>query len=323
MLDMQQAALDAFEKWYQSLEYVPQNDGPAKGTVASALVLLERLRNDYTLDIEQHVSDAGTQVKGAGGSAVKNILARFGEVRNYTSEGGRTNRGARRAMELLLATLETLKLDSLSDQERQEILGEMQQFLVDRIRDYFGRQRLSIAYDPTRSTWQFFYELLQHAKIQHKDGAVAQYLVGAKLDLRFPDVGVENQSSTTADDQTERSGDFTIEDTVFHVTVAPMSPLFDKCKRNLDNGYRAYVLTPHDKVEGARQQAEQVAPGQITVAAIESFVAQNIEEISTFSNYKLSTGLHALLAKYNERTELVEVDKSVLIEIPHNLEGWG
>jgi hypothetical protein len=150
-------------------------------------------------------------------------------------------------------------------------------------------------------------------------GAVAQYLIGAKLQLRFPELKVSNDSFSTADDQLGRKGDFLIGDTAFHVTVAPMQAVYDKCKSNLDAGYRVYLLVPEDKVVGARQNAEVVAAGKISVEAIESFVGQNIEELSTFAQKKLLVRLLKLLQTYNERVDAAEADKSMLIEIPGNL----
>jgi len=152
-----------------------------------------------------------------------------------------------------------------------------------------------------------------------KLGAVAQYLVGAKLQLRFPNIDVSNDSYSTADDQLGRQGDFLIGDTAFHVTVAPMPAVYDKCKSNLDGGYRVYLLVPEDKVVGARQNAELAAAGKIAVEAIESFVGQNVEELSAFSQKMLLTEFQKLLEICNKRVDAAESDKSMMIEIPANL----
>jgi hypothetical protein len=84
-------------------------------------------------------------------------------------------------------------------------------------------------------------------------------------------------------------------------------------------GYSAYLLVP-DRVQiGARQYAESFLPGRITVQSIESFVAQNLEEISAFSKGRLVSGFRRLLETYNARVDQVESDKSMLIDIPRNL----
>jgi hypothetical protein len=59
--------------------------------------------------------------------------------------------------------------------------------------------------------------------------------------------------------------------------------------------------------------------GKIAVESIESFVSQNIEEISVFSKSQLTSGFRNLIKTYNERVDASEIDKSFLIEIPDNL----
>jgi len=81
---------------------------------------------------------------------------------------------------------------------------------------------------------------------------VAQHLVGAKLEFRFPELAIGNESYSTADRQLGRPGDFLIGDVAFHVTVAPMPQLFDKCVVNVKEGYRPLLLVPDRTLSGAR-----------------------------------------------------------------------
>ena len=59
---------------------------------------------------------------------------------------------------------------------------------------------------------------------------------------------------------------------------------------------------------------------RIDVASIESFVADNIGELSNFSADQLAHGFLRLLEEYNRRVDLAELDKSLMIEIPANLQ---
>lgn len=72
--------LTPFEDWYHSLKTIPQNNGPAKGTIAASLLVLESLKNNYTLDINHHTAESGTQIKGASGQAIKALLEKLGEI---------------------------------------------------------------------------------------------------------------------------------------------------------------------------------------------------------------------------------------------------
>lgn len=316
-MSAQQKALEAFETWFNGLKHYPKKgDGPARGSIAAALVVLERLKTKFSLRLDDHRAEGKGQMKGVSPGAVKKILARHGESRNFLKEGGRTNRGAPRDVEKMLAALRLLKNEP--PKSRNEILDLLQVFLVEKIRDYHLRQRLKIKYRSQTTTWQAVHDLLALARESRKDAAVAQYLVGAKLQLKFPESNVRNESFSTADDPRKLAGDFQIGDTVFHVTVTPSQGVYEKSKSNLDTGLKVYLLVPDRSLTGARQNADLASPGQIAVESIESFVSQNLEELAGFSKER-ARQMRQLLDTYNDRVSQVETDKSLLIEIPKNL----
>jgi hypothetical protein len=312
-------ALAIFAAWYAGLR---QYGGgfPARGTIAGALVVLEQLKANDDLSIETYTARGGAQIVGASGAAVASILARFGETRPFLSEGGRTNRGLRGDIAAMLAALRTAGLDALDPAERAAVIEGLQRYLVERVRDYHNRQRLRISYAPAKTTWQFVRDLLTAARDAGKEGQVAQYLVGAKLALRFPRERIDNFSYSTADQQLGRPGDFALGGTAFHVTVSPLTAVYERCRRNLAAGYGVYLLVPEHSVVGAKQNAEATAPGRIAVEAIESFVAQNLDELATFGQDERAAQLRLLIETYNRRVDAVERDKSLLIELPPNLE---
>jgi Domain of unknown function (DUF4928) len=312
--------LEAMQEWYEALPR-PKNAGgmPAKGSLAVGLVLLERLKSSFELDLSSHLAPGGAQIQGVSGAAVRKILKRFGETRRFVGEGGRTNRGTPTIAGNLLQAIDSAGLSELSEEERAEVLEELQRFLVGKVQEFHSRERLKPGFDPARSTRQFISDLLALADETGRRGPVAQYLVGAKLQLRFPDIEIRNESYSAADDPSGSTGDFVVGDTTFHVTVAPMPGHFEKSERNLQDGHKVYILVPDEFVIGARQNAELTAEGRIAVESIESFVSQNIEEISNFSKNEVAQGLLALLEKYNDRIDAIEVDKSMMVEIPPNL----
>ncbi len=211
-------------------------------------------------------------------------------------------------------------LESYDKDTRNGILQRMQLFLVERVRDYHNRQKLKLTFNPALTTWHIVNNLLALASSEGKAGFVAQHLVGAKLQLRFKDIAISNESASTADMQTNRPGDFLIGTTSFHITVAPMPPVFDKCKHNISQGLKPFLLVPDNKLIGARQNAEQIIEQQIAVESIESFVSQNIDEISVFNKDNLILNIKELISIYNTRVDEVETDKSLMIELPSNLQ---
>jgi hypothetical protein len=261
----------------------------------------------------------GAQIQGASGAAVRRILEEFGETRPFAGEGGRTNRGSPRIAADLLDAIREADIADVNAEERVHVLTAMQSFLVEKVREFHNRERLKPIWDPATRTRSFVNQILTLAKETEKYGPVAQYLVGAKLQLRFPEIDVRNESYSAADRQGGQPGDFLIGDTAFHVTVAPTLGHFEKCVRNLREGRRTYFLVPEDVVQGTRQSADLHAAGQIAVESIESFVSQNIDELSTFGRDALAAELRLLVETYNRRVDAVEIDKSMMIELPPNL----
>ena len=207
----------------------------------------------------------------------------------------------------------------LADQERVSEIDKIQGFLVSEVERWFGAQRFAPKHDPSRPISYFVSDLLTLAKERGVDGPVAEYLVGAKLQMRFPKHKIRNSSYSTADVQTGEFGDFDVGDTVFHVTVSPMPSLYEKCVENLNDGKRVYIVTSFVLVQATAMAADRRELGRISVTSIEEFVSQNLDEMSEFTIEQSKSQLKDLLETYNNRVSAVETDKSLLIKLPSNL----
>ena len=313
-------ALRRFASWCEAQKQ--HGELPVRSRVYAALVTLDRLLENYDLDRKTHTTSSGAQVKMQTQHNVSNILARFGETRPITSEAGRTSSGSLHAVEELLEALKLTCLDELDKQRRNTVLTRMINHLVwlagkHAAAEERTKARIAVEYDPTQNASQIVSDALEGA--EHKAGAVAQHLVGAKLQLRLPDVEIPNYGYSTADVQTGRRGDFEVNDTVFHVTVAPNDGHYKKCASDVRGGYRVYLLVRDDVRVGAEQIAHQSHSERIAVQSIEAFIGQNLDELSGFSKSTFEKRFLKLLELYNKRVAAVEADKSLLIEIPENL----
>lgn len=96
-----------FVAWYEGLRH-HSGGFPARGTIGGALVVLERLKLQFEPTIEAHTAKGGSQIVGASGAAVASILSRFGEVRPFLSEGGRTNRSLRGDINAMLSAIKSV-----------------------------------------------------------------------------------------------------------------------------------------------------------------------------------------------------------------------
>lgn len=315
-------AIDILKDWYEG--YRPKANPavePERYVVCAGLAVLEVMRSVFPLNTSNYITDRN-QVRTSG-PLIQNILVRYGVTQTYTREGGRTTRGTRPAAESLVNRLNSFPaMAAMSDDERVAHIDTLQRWLADRVKDYFGRQRLGVDIHLEKPGPQIIGDILLAAGERKMAGCVAQHLVGAKLALRFHDanITVENHSCTTADQQLQRPGDFVIRDTVFHVTVAPMPSVLEKCRANVRSGYRPVLLVSESSIEAARQMAKNLELfDRVWITSIEAFVGQNIEEIGEFSRPDIARGLLALLETYNSRVREVEIDPSLLFEIPTNL----
>lgn len=314
--------LAAITDWYQTCRTYVEGRGAARGTIAAALVVLDNLVVHYDVDVKAHLTDGQGQLRGLGGSKLAEILVReVSEHRTFLREGGRTNRGAIGEIGRLLSYLETLRLDTLTQERRSECLQSMMNWLAKRAVEALNCEGLQFQYSASQTTHVLIAQLLAAAHQQRKDGPVAEYLVGAKLALRFTgQAEIRNTSYSTSDTQHGEHGDFQIAETVFHVTVSPAEALVVKCRENAEAGFQPYVLVPDDMVEHTRMMFDLSHVGA-AVESIESFVSQNVDELSLFSEEIRRAKLADLFGVYNSRVEAVETDPGLSIRLPATIDG--
>lgn len=309
-------------EWFATLEpdrrYRPL---PPRGAVAAAIVVLEILKTRFDLEPNAHVTKNKGQIAGMGKRAIQKVLTAHGEERTFLKEGGRTNRGNHAIVASLLKAVADAQLDRVPEGERVAGLNAMQAYLAERVSDYFQQERIKVDFDPSSPARTFIASILAVAEKKGRADYVAQHLVGAKLALRFPHATVANFAGSAADEQSGRVGDFEIGDAAFHVTISPTPAVCAKCAANLKSGMSSVLLVPDVRLAAARELARQQGIlDKIMVEPIESFVGQNMAELSEYRRDRLRDELAQLVAEYNQRVEEVETDMSLLIDVPQALE---
>lgn len=313
----------AVDDWYESKR--SQTGSVNTNVMNVGLILADHMADGVPMNPASY--QAKSQVKGLSGVRIRKILAQHGEKREFTKEGGRTSRAtlplAHELAQVISESAPAAGYGSLPPDEQEAVRMALQMWFVGKVRsDHFAKERLRAEINPGLPVRAAIAALLDAARAQggNSAGAVAQHLVGAKLKLRFPGAEISNHSYTTADDQTARHGDFSVGDTAIHVTMAPSEALFQKCQKNLHDGYRPLVLVPGNRVDAGRQIAETTGVGErVSVQAIEDYVGNNIEEVGGLSSQGIRAELRALLETYNDRVCAVESDPALQISIPSNL----
>ncbi|MFK7884752.1 MAG: DUF4928 family protein [Phycisphaerales bacterium] len=311
-------AIDQFTSWFHSLPEDTRYGGlPPKGVVAASLAVLERMREKQSTDFKDYVTSGKGQIAGATGAKLAMILARYAENRTFLSEGGRTNRGNHEYITSMLFAIEASGFAAMDSDSKIGFIDQAQEFVANKVKEYFMLERIKFEYSPLCTARDITSLILASAKKRSQHGAVAQHLVGAKLSLRFPEMELDLHPVSAQDKQLNRHGDFQVNDMVIHVTVAPNDGHYRKCAENVKQGLHTTLLVPDDLLEAARRLLRLHVPGLgATAESIESFIGQNLGEISKFSRDSLSHCMSQLLELYNENIRLVESDKSLQIEIP-------
>lgn len=313
-------ALVSAAEWYEGHR---NSRGNVNRNVMAAGIAVERiLRDSFPLDADTVTTNGGGQVRGLSGTMIANILAQHGETRPFASEAGRTSRGTIQ-MSVKLGQLVTDAFNGATPTEADRLIvaDALEEYFIGRIRDdYLNKQRIKVALDTRKPVAKVVSDILTAAQARADAtaaGTVLQHLVGAKLELRFPDEEIGRDRANAADQQTDRQGDFQIGSTAFHVTMSPMAKLADRARANIMDGYRPVVIVPENKVDFAVGLFDSVGLGElVSVQSAETFIGTNIEELAGYGTTNIRAGVVALVRRYNERIEAVEDDKSLRIEEP-------
>ncbi|THD40243.1 DUF4928 family protein [Pantoea sp. R102] len=313
-----EAFLKAAQDWYESQR---AENGAMNTNVMNAGLIVSRMMADgLPITDERLYSNGKSQVRGLSGPAIAKILEQHGETRIFTREGGRTSRGTVFLAAAIRDVLNDTHVSVGNPIDALFVSSKLEAFFTKCVRlDYFDKQRITVEIDYTKPLSSVVSDILKAAaeRSDKPTGAVLQHLVGAKLQLRFPEEKIGLDRANAADMHTDREGDFQVGTTAFHVTTAPMEKLITRCVENKRAGYRPVILTLESKVQAARQMADNVGMSeQISVQAAEVFIGTNIEEISTYDGDKIRLGLAKLIRTYNARIEKIEIDKSLMIDEP-------
>lgn len=289
-----------------------------KGPLSVALVVTQHAkRMGLPLDPESLVTKGGGQVLGLGRNAVQAILRRHDITGVLASEGGRTSRGSLNNMREYVAFLNRLNEKGKVD------LNAVEAFWVERVREFFASKPFKIKLDAARSLRTVVRDVIAQAEERQKAspgvyyaGAVLQHLVGAKLDCTLGKGHVQHNSFSAADAPGARAGDFLIGDVVVHVTTSPGEAVIEKCRENLNDGYRPMLVTLRRGLTVAEGLAGNVGlADRIDVFEIEQFVALNLYEWGKFGADGRKTAVTDLVKRYNEIVEEFETDPSLKIEL--------
>jgi len=306
------------EELHQALAaFTEENKFARKGPLCVALVITQQAKaSGLPLNPENLLTDQGGQVLGLGRNAVQAVLTRHGITRVLAAEGGRTSRGSIANMRQYVGFLNRLAETGNVD------LDAVENFWIARVHEFFSAKPFRIRLDASRSLRTVVRDVLQQAEERQKNtpgmnyvGGVMQHIVGAKLECALGAGKFEHNGFSTSDAQTGRPGDFFIGDVAIHVTTSPGEAVIERCRDNLDDGYRPVLITMQRGLTVAEALADNAGiADRIDVFEIEQFVALNLYELGNFAAEGRRVAVSDLVKRYNEIIEDVETDPSMKID---------
>jgi hypothetical protein len=166
--------------------------------------------------------------------------------------------------------------------------------------------------------------LLLEAAERQRDGGGAliveilmRHLVGAKLEVLFPEIEIEHHGSAMAPYGSRRKGTFFLNGSVVHVSSRPTERLIQLCTVNLEEGLMPVIVTSKKgviSVDSLLENSPQLI-GRVETLELEQFLVTNITEWAEFAPSERKACLQKLLDAYNELIDRCETDPSLRIEL--------
>ena len=300
-------------------EFKDEKRFAGQGSLCVALVVTEHARKKgLPLDPDQLITEQGSggQVVGLGKGAAQNILKKHGITRILAREGGRTSRGSINKMRAYVSLLNALHEEGIAD------LSAIESYWIEQVEVFFAGKPFKIKLDSSRSLRNVVGDVIRQAQERQRTsggayyaGAVMQHLVGAKLDCAIGSGHFQHNSFSTSDAQSRRAGDFFVGDVAIHVTTSPTEAVIERCRDNLNEGYRPILVTLQRNVSGAELLADnQGVSERLDIFEIEQFIALNLYELGKFGASGRKTAVSDLINRYNRIIDEIETDPSLRIE---------
>jgi hypothetical protein len=271
----------------------------------AALALLERLRDMPSLKLSDH------RAQGSAGALSHETYGnraheRF-QLQPINKNHGRRSSNLPEWGQELLDIIASAGFEKANPEQREKIISEAQTILAKPLREIIEQEPLEVRLKG-RTIENVIHGLLLEAEEKRKSGDVAQFLVGAKLSLRFKrafPVQPSNKSDRKSlFDPKAKLGDFEIENAVIEVAVGPAEEKhIEQIAQILEQSEsEVWLLTRSDRVAGWKNEikaSQDIDSKRVVVTSVEAFIGQNITELAEFSAKGKAAQLMALFDLYN------------------------
>lgn len=283
--------------------FMAQSGNVVPARLQAALALLERLYEHPSLKLSDHLLKSGAGIvshEKYGGR----VHRRFGLEAINKNHGRRASNIADWGQPLL----NRLRGVGLDRDSGPALLAVQSQF-AETLRSILESEPLTVRVKG-RSAEAVVADLLKQADDRNKAGTVAQYLVGAKLQLRFPQMTISVNADNKGDrrfrgDESARLADFEVAQAAIEVALGtPDEKHIEQVRQVLtETDKEVWLLVRGRRATSWQDEIAELEPSfreRVVVVAIEKFIGQNITELGTFSEQGKGEQLAALFALYND-----------------------
>lgn len=290
----------SFTEWLDAHMKKGGTDVPAR--LVTLLGLLERLLVTPFLDIDKHNAKSGQQLIEHNGF-VDSALAKFG-VLSPVSENGRRSNNLHAWEKPLFAWLAKAGFRENAGKVNEWLLLGAQELTVRRL-SVINEDKPLVARYSIGTAVAVVEDILDQAQQKKRAKDVAEYLVGAKLEIRFGEGIVHPKNVNTP--SLGQLADFRIGGTAIEVTTVERADKshLDQIGEILHNtGLDVWLLTrkrDREKWQNAIEALFGEQAKRVAVADIETFVGQNTAEIGKFDPNATRATLAAMFERYANR----------------------
>ncbi len=279
------------------------------------LCILDMIAESDTGLSEDDVYTYDYTLKKSRAKAIPTVLAKYSLPLNLgMGKEGITVRGAP-GLRMFRAMQGGAVIMDRPREERQLLIHEAIELVRVELLRVLGRKSVELPVHVFEQTGTFVAALLKAVE-NRSNGRVEQAIVGAKLQLRFPNIPIPSNPGFAGDRQTGRDCDFEVENIRVIVSVSPKDQHFESAKLLADRGRQVFLVVSKKAFAAAGKRMDRDGyQGKVLVATVEFYVAGNMTEIST--ERKITAGeMCLLLAEEYNRRIVADNDESLQVVLP-------
>jgi hypothetical protein len=291
---------NSFINWLD--EHMKKGASDQPGRIVVVMATCERLRENPSLRREDHLTSSNMQLIEHD-HFVGISLKRCGIISPVSAFGRRSsNLGA--WIGPLLEWIESQGFASMDTCEKEEFLTEIESIAAARLQIINEGKPLIARYNQGTAV-AIIEDILNQAQKKKRAKDVAEYLVGAKLQIKFGETAAKPKNVNTPN--LNRLSDFHFGNAAIEVTVNPPDNRhLSQITEILNNtGSDVWLLVRRNDREKWQNAVDATVDkqlrGRVVVTDIETFVGQNVSEIGVFMPPTVAITLTELFSIYNER----------------------